>query len=398
MKQRGDGMKKLWIGFVIVLVVILGTSNRRQISAVCQKAGEKVLEGIWYQMLVECFGTGKLFESDEAFIINTDSGVAKSLLLYEQQKSSFGESAEDTMKLASLENQEKREEAEEFVVNTAGEVEKVKREIKKQNEKNEKTPKTNQLVEQLRENLDTDFLIDNFYIVDSTTSIKKSIFSVGEMLSKDFTIEKTKAPQILIFHTHGGSEYFADGTKEEQSIVATGKYLTEILENEYGYQVLHDETKYDYVNGALDRNKAYNQALEGVSRQLEENPSIQVVIDLHRDGGNTKERKVTELDGKQVAQFMVFNGLSRNRNGEITYLKNPNLQANLAFGLQIKLRAMEKYPDLALRNYLKGYRYNMHLKERYLLIELGNQNNTSEEAKNTMPYLAEILNDVLTQK
>lgn len=391
-------MKKLWIGFIMVLVVILGTSNREEISGVCRKAGEKVLEGIWYQMLVECFETGKLFDSEEAFIINTDSGTAKSLILYEQQKNSFGQSAEDTMELASLENQEKREEAEEFVVNTAGEVEKIEQEIKKENEKSEKTTKTNALVEQLRQNLDTDFLIDNFYIVDSTTSIRKNLFSVEEMLSKDFSMEKKQEPQILIFHTHGGSEYFADGTKEENSIVAVGEYLTEILENEYGYQVIHDETKYDYVNGALDRNKAYNQALDGVSKQLEENPSIQVVIDLHRDGGNTKERKVTELDGKQVAQFMVFNGLSRNQNGEITYLKNPNLQANLAFGLQMKLRAMEKYPDLTLRNYLKGYRYNMHLRERYLLIELGNQNNTSEEARNTMPYLAEILNDVLSKQ
>lgn len=390
-------MKKLWIGCIIILVVILGTSNREEISAMCRKVGEKALQGIWYQMLVECFETGRLFDCEEAFIINTDSGISKSLLLYEQQKSILEGGAEETMKLASLENQEKREEAEEFVVNTAGEVEKIKENTKKETTKSEKSTKTNSLVEQLRENLDTDFLIDNFYIVDSTTSVRKSLFSVKEMLSRDFSIEKAQEPQILIFHTHGGSEYFADSSKEKDSIVTVGGYLAEILEKEYGYQVIHDETKYDYVGGALDRNKAYNQALDGISRQLEEHPSIQVVIDLHRDGGNTKERKVTELDGKQVAQFMVFNGLSRNQNGEITYLKNPNLQANLAFGLQIKLSAMEKYPDLTLRNYLKGYRYNMHLRERYLLIELGNQNNTVEEAKNTMPYLAEILDDVLSR-
>ena len=398
MKQRGDDMKKLWIGCIIVLMLILGTSNRGEISATCRKVGDKVLEGIWYQMLVECFGTGKLFDSDEAFVVNSDSGTVKSLILYEQQRSSFSDREAETMKLASLENQEKREEAEEFVVNTAGEVEKIEKKAKKETTKNNEIAKTNSLVEQLRKNLDTDFLIDNFYIVDSTTSINKSLFSVKQMLEKDFSIEKTEKPQILIFHTHGGSEYFSDGTKEKDSIVAVGQYLAEILEEEYGYQVLHDETKYDCLGEALDRNKAYNQALDGVSRQLEEHPSIQVVIDLHRDGGNTKERKVTEIEGKQVAQFMVFNGLSRNRNGEITYLKNPNLQANLAFGLQVKLSAMEKYPNITIRNYLKGYRYNMHLRERYLLIELGNQNNTMEEAKNTMPYLAEILDDVLKKE
>ena len=104
---------------------------------------------------------------------------------------------------------------------------------------------------------------------------------------------------------------------------------------------------------------------------------------------------MTELDGQSVAQFMIFNGLSRNRSGEIKYLYNSKLQDNLAFGLQMKLRAMELYPNLTIRNYLKGYRYNMHLCKRFLLIELGNQNNTVEEARNTMPYLAEILNDVL---
>ena len=172
----------------------------------------------------------------------------------------------------------------------------------------------------------------------------------------------------------------------------------EELEEKYGFTVLHDKTKYDQINGKMDRNKAYTKALDGVKEIMDQNKSIEVLIDLHRDAGSNNEKRITKIDGKTVAQFMIFNGLSRNRRGEIAYLHNDNLQDNLAFGLQVKLRAMERYPNLTIKNYLKGYRYNMHLCKRFLLIELGNQNNTMKEAKNTMSYLAEILNDVLTNK
>lgn len=129
---------------------------------------------------------------------------------------------------------------------------------------------------------------------------------------------------------------------------------------------------------------------------MEEYPSIQVVIDLHRDGVGNSVQRLTTIDGKRTAQVMFFNGLSRNASGNIDYLYNKNLQSNLAFSLQMKLKCMENYPDFARPVYLKGYRYNMHLRERYLLIELGNENNTLQEAKNAMDPLAKVLDQVLT--
>ena len=95
---------------------------------------------------------------------------------------------------------------------------------------------------------------------------------------------------------------------------------------------------------------------------------------------------------------MFFNGLSRNRSGEIRYLYNPNLLFNLAFSLQLKCKAMERYDGLTKPIYLKGYRYNLHLEKRSLLIELGNQNNTVEEAKNAAAPIADILDQVLSGK
>ena len=78
------------------------------------------------------------------------------------------------------------------------------------------------------------------------------------------------------------------------------------------------------VNGQEDRNQAFTMAGERIGQVLEENPSVQVVIDLHRDGLDEGTRLVTEVNGKQTAQFMFFNGLSYSRkNGEISYLPNP---------------------------------------------------------------------------
>lgn len=254
-----------------------------------------------------------------------------------------------------------------------------------------------QKIKKLKKSMDPEYLLHNFYVVDATTSADTGFFDVRKMLNKDFHMEKSDKPQILIYHTHGGTESFADskeGVKEE-SVIGVGAYLQEILENEYGYQVIHDETAYDIIDGKADRNKAYNQSAVGVKKMLEKYPSIEVIIDLHRDGVMGHEKKLTTVDGRKTAKIMLFNGLSRNKNGPIDYLENKNLLANLSFSLQLKLIAMEKYPNFATPNYLKGYRYNLHLAERALLIELGNQNNTLEEAKNAMIPLADMLNRVL---
>ena len=93
---------------------------------------------------------------------------------------------------------------------------------------------------------------------------------------------------------------------------------------------------------------------------------------------------------------MFFNGLSRTTdNGELAYLYNPNLTDNLAFSLQLKLMAEEYYPGFARPNYLKGYRYNLHYRPKSILVEVGAQTNTVQEAMNAMEPLADMLHKVL---
>lgn len=246
---------------------------------------------------------------------------------------------------------------------------------------------------------DFDYVMKKYYTVDKTTSMSAEQLNAPELVRMDMRIEKkTGQPQILIYHSHS-QENFIDSVPGEVSdtIVGVGSYLTDILTDTYGYQVLHVTDTFDIVDGKLDRNRAYTFAKEKITQILEENPSIEVVIDLHRDGVAENKRLVTEINGEQTAKIMFFNGLSRTRqNGEISYLPNPYIRENLAFSLQMMLRSEEYYPGLARTIYLRGYRYNLHLRPKTLLVECGAQTNTVQEEKNAMKPLADILNKVLT--
>ena len=236
---------------------------------------------------------------------------------------------------------------------------------------------------------DFDALIKGFYAVDATTEASPDQMQLDQLLGKDLTIEKNPdVPQILIYHTHS-QETFVDSVPGDtaDSIVGAGELLAQILREEYGYNVIHDTGEYDVES----RDNAYSVSLPAIEQILAENPTIEVVIDLHRDAV-LEGKLVTELNGKPTATFMFFNGLSYTKAaGNIVYLENPYIDENLAFSFQMQVIANEYYPGLTRRIYLKGYRYNMHLRPRSLLIELGAQTNTVEEIMNACAPIAHIL-------
>ena len=241
---------------------------------------------------------------------------------------------------------------------------------------------------------DLDTLVRNFYIIDKNTMADEKLLDVESFMKKDFHVDKgTEDAQILIYHTHS-QEAFADSApgEEADTVVGVGEKLAQILTQNYGYKVLHHTGKYDVAS----RDKAYSEALPAIEQILQENPSIKVVIDLHRDAVPDEQRLVMNLDGRPTARFMFFNGLSQTKKtGKITYLRNDHLKENLAFSFRMQKAAQEYYPGLSRKIYLKGYRYNMHLCPMSLLIELGAQNNTVEEAMNACDPLAHILDLVI---
>ncbi len=246
---------------------------------------------------------------------------------------------------------------------------------------------------------DYDFLVQNFYAVSEITTITGEELNAEVLLGKDLSIDRTEGePQILIYHSHSQEE-FCDSRPgvQEDTIVGVGAYLAQLLTEQYGYVVYHDKTEYDVVDGVFDRNEAYNYAAEGVEAILEQYPSIEVVIDLHRDGVDDDVHLVTEVNGKPTAQIMFVNGISKTSlQGDIDYLENPYIQDNLAFSLKMQLKAEAYYPDFTRRIMIKAYRYNMHYRARSLLVETGAQTNTLQEAKNAMEPLAVMLHETLS--
>ena len=242
------------------------------------------------------------------------------------------------------------------------------------------------------------FLMNQFYVVDSSTACDESVFLPQTLLDKDLTMDVTgDEPKILIYHTHS-QESFADSTPGDVygTVIGLGNTLADILQNQYGVAVYHDVGTYDVINGQIDRSEAYAMALPVVEEILAAYPSIKVVIDLHRDGVNENTHLVTTINGKPTAKIMFFNGLCRNAAGTDGYMQNPYLEDNLAFSLKMQLKAAEKYPDFTRRIYLRSYRFNMHVAPRTLLVECGAQTNTVEEVQNAMAPLADILYCVLT--
>lgn len=267
--------------------------------------------------------------------------------------------------------------------------------VKNNKEKTEKT-QTAKISEKKLKNYA--YLRSHFYTVDQTTKTDAKELDAGKLLKKNMKIRKDGSkPKILIYHTHS-QEAFKDSKAGDKktSIVGMGDILTKELNDTYRIPTMHHEGVYDLIGGKMDRSRAYQLAEVKVRKILKKYPSIEIVIDLHRDGVGNNTHLVTSIDGKKTGQIMFFNGLSRTKkNGDIAYLKNPYIQDNLAFSMQMQLAAVKKYPGFTRRIYLKSYRYNMHLMPKYLLIEAGAQTNTVKEMQRSMKVLADLLDAVV---
>lgn len=239
----------------------------------------------------------------------------------------------------------------------------------------------------------------SYYAVDKKTGMKEDMFDIDRLMAEDVHINtEGDGPKILIFHTHG-SEMYADSENVNEGVIGAGEYLKQLLEDKYGIECMHYTERFDIVNGSLQRDGAYERAEPVITHIIEENPSIQLVIDLHRDGVNENLRLVSNVAGEQCAKVMFFNGLCRKwENGvlkDIDSLKNPYITTNLALSLKMQIKMNEMFPNLTRKIYLNAYRYSLHMKDKSMLIELGAQTNTVQEVNNSVEKIAEVLYDVV---
>jgi stage II sporulation protein P len=245
---------------------------------------------------------------------------------------------------------------------------------------------------------DSYYILKNFISGDAALEINTDFlkrWDFYKLMTTGLRINnKADGPKILIFHTHA-REAYTDGT----TVVDVGDRLKQIFENEYGIETLHVDKEF-YKDDTLNVTGAYEIMEKSIPKILEENPSIEICIDIHRDGVPENVKLVTTLNNKETAKVMFVNGLCMNRNvdGELVQkeeLKNPYLNDNLAFSLQAQEKAYEYYPGLMRKIFFREYRYSLHMKPLSLLIEIGAQTNTGEEALNAARPIADIIAKVI---
>ncbi len=213
-------------------------------------------------------------------------------------------------------------------------------------------------------------------------------------------------PRILLYHSHAGETYsdspegnYHSQTNKDKSVLAVGNLITEELDKR-GWGVVHNTTYNDYP----EFNKSYQKSLETIQSMINKYKTIDIAVDLHRDGRtlidtNTNkvipeavqkehERMTTTIDGEKVAKFFFVVGK-----------RNPNYEQVKALADDITAFAQKKYPNLVGGVTTKpAGRFNQFVANNHMLIEVGSNGTTSDEAKASAKYVAQILDEYFKNK
>ena len=241
--------------------------------------------------------------------------------------------------------------------------------------------------------------VDNFFVRDTTesgTDLNAELLEDPAVhLKGDGSIE------VLLYHTHTSEAYLDTHTgfyytdmetrtqNQDRSVVAVGQEVKKALEAR-GIGVVHDTS----VNDTLF-NGSYSRSWEVLQNNLEQHPTIQVTIDLHRDSMTTSEgvkyKPTAEINGRKAAQFMILAGCDYDGGwGDF-----PDWRENLHLALRLQQTASRLYPSLVRPLNFSNNKYNMNATKGSLLIEVGTEVNTIGEAKYTGGLLGEILAETL---
>ncbi len=234
-------------------------------------------------------------------------------------------------------------------------------------------------------------------LIRNTTGRK---MDYGELLKEkiDYRKPANNEKKVLIFHTHTSEcyqesklgYYFKDfsprDSRKDRNMVRIGNEIENMLENA-GIGVVHDINIYDgKYTGAYDRSGV------GVDNILKKYPSIQVVLDVHRDAiqydDGTKVAPTVTVNGKKSAQIMIITGCEGNGITDF-----PGWRKNLVFALKLQKKADTLYPGLVRPLFFCNRRYNMYKSNCSVLLEMGSDANTLDEAA----YSGRLLGDVLVK-
>ena len=201
------------------------------------------------------------------------------------------------------------------------------------------------------------------------------------------------APRVLILHSHTTESFAQTADRYEESsayrtldpghnMLALGELVAEILESA-GIGVIHDTTLHDYPS----YNGSYSHAAASTKAYLEQYPTIELILDLHRDAADTPTGQMATsctVGGEKAAQLMFVLGTDKR-------LNHPDWEQNLSLALKLQVLLEKENPGICRDLTLSKNRYNQHLGAYALLIEIGAAGNKLEEAKIAARELAEAI-------
>lgn len=216
-------------------------------------------------------------------------------------------------------------------------------------------------------------------------------------------MQKENQPQVLIYHTHTCESYAPsekyryipsdnDRTNDLRfTVVRVGEEITKILGEQYGIRVIHDRTIHDRD----EYSSSYTKSAETLQKYLNKYPNISLIIDIHRDAASINGRKLrvsTTIGGNLSAKVMTIIGTDGRG------LPHPNWRENLKLGVKFTNKMNELYPGLSRGINLKLGRFNQYLSSNAILIEVGGNGNTLDEALNSAPHISRVIAELLTTK
>ena len=199
----------------------------------------------------------------------------------------------------------------------------------------------------------------------------------------------TQEPSVLILHTHSSESYTKTGEPYTESsgwrtldegynMISIGELVAGLLQ-EQGIPVLQSRELNDYPS----YNGSYTRARKTIKDYLAKYPSIQLVLDLHRDASgdeNGQMRTRATVNGEDSAQLMVVIGTN-----------HEDYEENLCLGLKLHAQLEAMHPGIMRPLQLRSQRFNQDLSPGALLIEVGAAGNTRPEALTAAKELAKAI-------
>ena len=226
--------------------------------------------------------------------------------------------------------------------------------------------------------------------------------NIGALLEAAPTLTaRGDGPKVLIYHSHATEAYTMDGTdvyqrsdyyrtlNTEQNMVRIGEEMAAVFEAA-GIGVIHDTTLYDYPNYY----ESYSRSLAGVAALLKQYPSVELVLDVHRDALEADDGTIYKVVAGSVdncAQVMMVMG------SDAGGASHPNWKVNLALALSIQDALARKWATLARPTVLRTARFNQHLSTGSILVEVGTHGNTLQEAITAARLYARTVAELMTQ-